>query len=555
MLEVSNQLMAPEASRLEANTNTETLISYLTKVVGIEENEHIPPELSTRLPLQATVAHALFFNFQRQDEIANREFLFHRQTGEAGEFITQAIRDVIPYFLGAVDPDHVRLRGELRSLERELKRAQQRLTRIWADREREREEALALASEAQEVGLLGVVGKEADAKALQALLEEAVDSPAGLESLTTAQGTAFTDLERRRAQLSNEYRVSRDEIQLVNTLLREQTDFSSEVTEHVSRLQSLNLLPDVSAAGPDVCPVCQQDVKDHLPHVSDLTASLESLSRELRGAERDRPRLQRVLATLEERADTQREEIAELQNALESLAAREAEVAALRERVNAQSYVRGRINHYLQHLVASNDDAVETTQREINRLQRRAAEAEQRLNPALVNENVVSILNTVGRDMGTWAQRLQLEYATSPLRIDVSRLNVVADTVTGTVPLDRMGSAANWVGYHLVAYLALHKLFVEKNRPVPRFVVFDQPTQAFYPPEASGRESIETLDDADRRAVTRMFELFRDVAAELGPELQIIVTDHANLNPQWFQEAIVEEWRGGTKLVPRDWPT
>jgi hypothetical protein len=52
-----------------------------------------------------------------------------------------------------------------------------------------------------------------------------------------------------------------------------------------------------------------------------------------------------------------------------------------------------------------------------------------------------------------------------------------------------------------------------------------------------------------------MFELFRDVAAELGPELQIIVTDHANLNPQWFQEAIVEEWRGGTKLVPRDWPT
>ena len=182
-------------------------------------------------------------------------------------------------------------------------------------------------------------------------------------------------------------------------------------------------------------------------------------------------------------------------------------------------------------------------------LQRQVAAAEESLSPALVSENVTSILNVVGRDMGEWAQRLQLEYSDSPVRIDPSRLNVVADTASGTIPLDRMGSAANWVGYHLVAYLALHKLFVERDRPVPRFVVFDQPTQAFYPPEAT----FDSLQDADRRAVTHMFELFRDVAQQLSPIFQIIVTDHANLDAEWFQSAIREEWRGGLRLIPSAW--
>ena len=34
---------------------------------------------------------------------------------------------------------------------------------------------------------------------------------------------------------------------------------------------------------------------------------------------------------------------------------------------------------------------------------------------------------------------------------------VIADTLNGPVPLFRMGSAENWVGYHVLAHLALHK--------------------------------------------------------------------------------------------------
>lgn len=39
----------------------------------------------------------------------------------------------------------------------------------------------------------------------------------------------------------------------------------------------------------------------------------------------------------------------------------------------------------------------------------------------------------------------------------------------------------NWVGYRLTGYLALPHFFIEHARPVPSFIVLDQPSQAFFP--------------------------------------------------------------------------
>ena len=118
--------------------------------------------------------------------------------------------------------------------------------------------------------------------------------------------------------------------------------------------------------------------------------------------------------------------------------------------------------------------------------------------------------------------------------------------------LEPMGSAANWIGYHLIAHLGLHKHFVERDRPVPRFLILDQPTQAYFPPDPpAGAELPER--DADRKAVTGMFELFRDVVADLQPQFQILVLDHLKLDLPWFADSIVEEWRDELKLIPSHW--
>jgi hypothetical protein len=141
------------------------------------------------------------------------------------------------------------------------------------------------------------------------------------------------------------------------------------------------------------------------------------------------------------------------------------------------------------------------------------------------------------------------------------RLDPVALTVVAGDPEDPMwlnediGSGKNWVGYHLVTLLALHKHFANDNRPVPRMLMFDQPTQAFYPSERrrAADRSVSELPDEDQELVRRQFALLRDTVAAMDAELQIIVTDHADIAEDWFGLTVRHEWRDGRALVPRDW--
>jgi hypothetical protein len=119
--------------------------------------------------------------------------------------------------------------------------------------------------------------------------------------------------------------------------------------------------------------------------------------------------------------------------------------------------------------------------------------------------------------------------------------------------MERMGSGENWVGYHLIAHFALHKWFVERGRPVPRFLFVDQPSQVYFPEDRDWEQTDEGERGEDRDAVGRMYRLALNIVERLSPDFQIIITDHANIHEEWFQNCIVERWREGKKLVPESW--
>ena len=174
-----------------------------------------------------------------------------------------------------------------------------------------------------------------------------------------------------------------------------------------------------------------------------------------------------------------------------------------------------------------------------------------------MQERVQSALSIISRKMSAWATCLQLEHAEFPLRLDLRRLTVIADGVDGPIPMERMGSGENWVGYHLITHFALHNWFVSRHRPVPRFVFIDQPSQVYFPEDEDWqRQENGTVGlGEDRQKVERMYRLAYDVVQELNGQFQIIITDHANINQQWFQESVVERWREGSKLIPTEWDT
>jgi hypothetical protein len=530
---------------LEPTTNSDALERLLTGLVGIAENEQLPPAGARRpvATLQANISHATLFNFQLQDEIANRRLLFHRQQEP---FVAQALGDVLPYFLGAVETDTLGLRVERRETKRSLDQARSQLDRLLHIRETARDEALALAAEAVDVGLV----PESDTLAaaplgeLEALLEEA--SVRAIDA-AAPPGNALQELEERRSAQADAYRALQDQLQLVRGVLREHGEFGGVVANQVARLESAALLPEGDG---ELCPLCAQPLAGRVPAVAEMLASFDRLSAQLEQVERDRPRLRATLDELEEHGRGLRRELQELTNALDELAATEEQMAELRARGQEQAFVRGKVRQYLATLGQADDEQILALEARVRVLEERLAELDEALSAEGSRANAVSILNVIGRDMSEWAQRLELERPS--VRIDLSQLTVVADTEDGAVPLELMGSAANWIGYHLIAHLGLHKHFIERERPVPRFLILDQPTQAYFPPDPpAGAELPDT--DADREAVARMFELFRDVVAQLAPNFQILVLDHLKLDTPWFVDSIVEEWRDGLKLIPRHW--
>jgi hypothetical protein len=82
--------------------------------------------------------------------------------------------------------------------------------------------------------------------------------------------------------------------------------------------------------------------------------------------------------------------------------------------------------------------------------------------------------------------------------------------------------------------------------------MFDQPSQAHYPPERDQEGKIDSLEDEDQAAVHQLFALLRRYCSEFS-DMQVIVADHVELLDDWFREAIVQRWRDGIALIPGSW--
>lgn len=112
----------------------------------------------------------------------------------------------------------------------------------------------------------------------------------------------------------------------------------------------------------------------------------------------------------------------------------------------------GRISLFLESVseIEENSDLIE----EIQKKEKKIFDLERKINKEDIEENLASILNVIGREMSKWAEKLQLEHAEYPYRLDVKKLTVVADSEDRPIPMNRMGSGANWLGCHLITLLA-----------------------------------------------------------------------------------------------------
>ena len=148
------------------------------------------------------------------------------------------------------------------------------------------------------------------------------------------------------------------------------------------------------------------------------------------------------------------------------------------------------------------------------------------------------------------------------VEIDYKNLTITVTGKTGRKDyLWEIGSGSNWLSYHISVSLAFQMFFAEQNySTVPQFIVYDQPSQVYFPQKLAQKENEKEedpqLEDEDILAVRKIFEAMSSTLEKTSPHIQIIVLEHAS-EAAWSEIKninLVEEWRGdNNKLIPREW--
>ena len=544
----SDTVETPEFAALQNNSDINTLKDFFTKKLFISEFTNTP-ETGTRAALTVNFKHSRYYSYQPQDLIAQRNYLFYNQTDN---FVAQSIKDTLPYFLGVLREDTIRIEQEIASKKRELTKFEKDLKEYERLKQDGSKKIFELVDEAKQLNLLPVEKSADDAtQAIDALKEVLLWESNQME---TAQGDNeyLKKLLDEKGELTKQLSRLNDDVKAVKSFINQTSDYSTEATQQKLRLESIKLFGKTEAKLHN-CPLCSQRIQTEIPSISAINKSLYDLSENLTTTLAERPKLGQYVEKLSLEQDSLKKQIEIKQNSIKAIYLEQDQAAKLKDLNLRRGKVLGKISLFLESFKMVEEN--KTLKNKIELLQTQIATFEALISSEEKESRLNAVLNQINNQMTTWASSLDLEHQDSPIRFDIKKLTIFADTPTKSISLTHMGSGANWVAYHLLIHFALHKHFVKAERPVPRFLILDQPSQIYFPPEKDNNQTGTIEVSSDETAVRQMYEFIFKATKELTPNFQVIITDHAKLNFDDFTNSITEEWRNGCKLIPDKWYT
>ncbi|MFZ1106387.1 MAG: DUF3732 domain-containing protein, partial [Hyphomicrobiaceae bacterium] len=540
------------------------LRSLLNRMAGTS-NLELEPDSQAIGANRPSIRDFMAFVFQPQNVVANPDvFFFKADTTEHRE----KLKSVFPYVLGAVDAQTLLDRARLDRLSKVLARKERELRNIQTVSARWQGEARSWLDRARELGLLD--GEQ----------PEPEDWPSLVDLLRQLTRRSFDDARPDAAAIDQS-------LQQTLKLIDEERKVASEVFELRQRFNELKALRDTSLAHGGALRV----QKDRLS----LSTWLKSLTTGESANPLVDPRLSpsteldalcEALARIE--ADAARRPAStevvdkEITRVSGGLAAKLEEVQGLRTRLLAQpglrrtetaAYSVANIERFLGQLenalltyetVGADSELAAA----IDRLRGEVDELRQRVSESGIERRTKNALQIVQKFATEIVPNLDCEFESSPIELSINDLSI---RVVGPDRKDwlwEIGSGANWLAYHIAVTAALQRFFMQSpSHPVPHLLVYDQPSQVYFPrklaeegragddKDAEVEPRKETLLDKDVEAVRKVFSVLANEVLIAKGRLQVIVLDHA-AEEVWGgikQVHLVEHWRKGKKLVPMEW--
>lgn len=542
---LKKEITIPETPPEEAETNIDDIVQLLTNKVGIEENLFRPELEHTRNEFEATIKHALFYCFQDQNDIGTKKYLFHKQSEE---FIPQAMRDTLPYLMGAVEHDTLKNENELATKKRELTKIKKRIKEAELINSNSFSQAHVLLESAFNLGLINGEYKKLEAvEEYRQALKRVLDWHP--ENIVTPNYNEINNGLLRIEQLEQERRALNDKIAAMTGFVLTGENYANELEIQDNRLHSVGIYKKL-------CMKVNPDIKYNIPYLEQIQEGLTKVHNELENVKREIPRVLKSIEELKNKRENIDNEIEDYQCKVDALYEQEDLANRYKELNMQRGIIIGKIMLWLESSKKLESDSPDRY--ELNQAEYEVERLERIFEQNNIEDKTDSIINRLSNDITEFARRLGLEHSNNPIRFNLKNLTIVADRPDKPFALEKMGGAANWVGYHLAMHFALHKHFIEANCSTPRFIFLDQPSYAYFPEELKSKQDMDenALNMEDRDKIEHIYNFIFDIANELKGKLQIILTDHVILNSDRFKKDLKEVWRKGQPneaLIPTEW--
>lgn len=499
------------------------------------------------------------FTFQPQNIVANPDVLFFKaDTFEHRE----KLKTVFPYVLNAVTPAILARQHEAEIVRRALMRKERDLENMKAASERWLARLRAWALEARELGLIETSLEErASTDDLLNFLRHVLQAPP--VPVPTRAGISdslneLISLQKEESDVSSELSQLTRRYKEMKRLHHAKDSYQAALVVQRDRLALSRWLLDMSQ-GRHSCPICNAPVESGGTVLEELITAMAGVEQESASLKQVPASFEREILRVQTQIDAATQRLAGISLRIKNLEQASKEVSATRFRAESVARYLGRLEQALTTYDASNSDSALAA--EVTELRQRLTALNREIGAADIKARTERALEKVALLAGQALPHLDTERPSDPIALSLTDLTIKVKGGDREDYLWEIGSGANWLSYHVAITLGLQQFFVaSQGSPVPSFLVYDQPSQVYFPRRLAPTKDMNVeddpkLNDEDARAVEGVFRFLADVTKTLAGRLQIIVLDHASHDVWGAVDGLnlVDEWRDGRKLVPEDW--
>ena len=543
-LEVGKNLEIPASfNKIKKNTNRESALLKLEEIfqIGSIKNNYFENEYKETKRISLRYYMSLLI--QDDDIINNKNNLLRGLDSERKKDIIEAI----PYFFGVIDEEFINNKEKYKKIKKKyevLNKQKEKNEKLESENSKIADN---LYCEAKQVGLVN----EDETLAVEEVLEKLKNTENLLmETPLSENKKLIYRLRKEKTQIMEEI----SNLEFKNERFKEYTNLSKKFIEVNQKQKERLEVVDLFVGNEEkicICPLCDNQLLEINEKVSFINEKRLEIENQIKDTNNENPKIENHIAEINNELETLKTRKIELTEKIKVLV-KENELEKDYRLEQRQGIVVGKIRFYYDILVESK----EFDMKKLQLMEEELLHLEEKINES----NIIEKLNNIKSNINTYAfeimKTLPLEerYKGCPIDLDLNKLELgIINKNNKKDKMREIGSDQNHLCLHIAIMLAIHRHINNIEKPYLGFLIFDQISRPFFPPESSKNEIIFN-EEEEKNELKKYFDCLFNESLE-NKSLQIIILEHAYFaNDDKFKNATKYRWNeDGKALIPESW--